>query len=201
MKTKLIILLGILLFGSLSLQAQENENRHQVNLMISDGSVISIIHGFSSIFTGIDRDLRKIGEMKNNSSGVISLGYQYKLNKTFSVGAELGYMRIESKQKVEHKVTEERSTLTSETNMFNAYAKVEVNYFTNKSENFKLYGNVYGGVSHLSYDSYNLNHDSANLFGIQVNMLGLSYGNKFRVFTEFGFGFKGVASIGASINF
>lgn len=201
MKAKLLILYGIFLFGSLNLQAQEKEEKHQVNLMLSDGTLISFIHGFSHVFSGIDNNLKKVENRKDRSSGVISLGYQYKINKTFSVGAELGYMKIESKQKVENKITEERSTLTSDTNMFNAYAKIEVNYFTNKSGNFKLYGNVYGGLSHLSYDSYNQKHDSADLFGIQVNLLGLSYGNKLGLFTEFGFGFKGIASIGIQMKF
>lgn len=67
---------------------------------------------------------------------------------------------------------------------------------------------MYSGLS-LAYtqrlssfdDGSTITHDNAGFLNFQVNALGLIVGNKLAAFTELGFGYKGVISLGLSYQF
>lgn len=67
---------------------------------------------------------------------------------------------------------------------------------------------MYSGLS-LAYtqrlssfdDGNDITHDNAGFLNFQVNALGFRVGNKLAAFTELGFGYKGIASLGLSYQF
>lgn len=192
-------ILLVLTFYNLNGLAQQNDKRHQIDVMISDGILIDVIHSFSDIFSYIDTDnYVKTSQRTHKSSGTLSFRYQYKLNKTLSIGTDIGYMKATSKQKVKNIQTDENLTLRRNTHVYNVYAILEVRYFTNSSDSFKIYGNIAGGLTHFNSGKLKNTDNIENVFALQINPIGMHYGKKLAIFGELGFGFKGVFTIGAS---
>ncbi len=196
----LFLLFALPFFMSNHLFAQDDTSKHQIDVMISDGIPVTIIHSFSNLFSQLDTsEYKKVGDRKDSGFGVFGLRYQYKMNNTIALGAEVDFMRITNKQKVENINTNEISRLSRKTDVLNLLAVLGVNYYTNKSQTFTLYGNIAGGIMTFSSEKYaGLDSYSESFLGFQINPIGFRYGKDFGVFLEFGMGTRGIFSIGGS---
>jgi len=196
----LFLLFALPFFMSNYLFAQDDTSKHQIDVMISDVIPVTIIHSFSNLFSQLDTsEYKKVGDRKDSGFGVFGLRYQYKMNNTIALGAEVDFMRITNKQKVENINTNEISRLSRKTDVLNLLAVLGVNYYTNKSQTFTLYGNIAGGIMTFSSEKYaGLDSYSESFLGFQINPIGFRYGKDFGVFLEFGMGTRGIFSIGGS---
>ncbi len=116
--------------------------------------------------------------------------YQYRFNKTISLGGSLDYTRI---RKYAYQSEELRGDFS--TNYYQIAIETNITYY--RRQKFQMYGTAGLGIG--IGQKYERLHDERQTFVIpnfHLTLLGLSFGQRFGGFLEIGTGYKGLLSCG-----
>jgi hypothetical protein len=131
--------------------------------------------------------------------GVLHLGYKYSLSDRFALGPVFAYDRGTSDAMVNNakagKFTSNYYTLA-----------LEADYKYINRDKFKFYSLLGFGGSMLDqkYKEDGTNKEEGQnqtFFNFQVTPVGLKFGGSFGIFTELGFGYKGIVNVGLFCRF
>lgn len=202
--TFLCLIITILLNNDcLNAQSTETPARHHINVMVSDGLTLDILHSFTTILSSTAKaNEKKIGDEMNSSSGMWAVRYHYDVNNFWSLGGEVGYQRQSTEQTLENQQTQLRRNEEMLTNAYLLMGYAKLNYYTNQSGRFQIYGNLSAGVLLLDSSGSEVFEDASDAYvAFQLNPIGVSYGGALSGFLEAGFGYKGFLTIGLSYAF
>jgi len=190
MKRQLIILAGLLVFtmGTAGAQGQ----KHEVFGGVGIWSTNTIIDTFSDIIvSGITGGAYT--SKNDNYIGDFQLGYKYSPSPRIAVGATFAYAYNNSDAYINNTKNGE-----FDDNYFTFAAELEYRYVSQPK--LVLYGSVGAGATIMKQkytsDTGKSSDADKTYFNFQVSPIGIKYGNRFGVFGELGFGYKGILSVG-----
>lgn len=179
-------------------------NRHDIRVTYSDGSTLADAGvfgiGLADAITGTKRSDEKV-------TGVLGMGYRYKLSRRFKVGMDIGCARITSK--VTYSSDRTPSIKEKDLDLLVLPTAEFVYYKRNLVE---LYGSVAAGVDLSRHYENGLTEKGRqmakkkssfeNEFAYQVNPIGVRVGNnRIGGFVEAGLGYRGFVTAGVSLGF
>lgn len=187
----------LLLIAALAFPARAQFEQHEISAsygMVTVDQVADIIAGLLlSVFT--------LGnfEMDNHDySGAWFLTYKYGVTYRLDLGLTAGLDRVKGdllwNDEIEGSFRQGHYTVAA-----------EMTYRWVKKDLLNLYSGI--GLGYTLTNSYadfiNGDTESVNTGHVtgQMNLMGLRIGKKFGVFSEFGFGYKGLLNFGASYRF
>ncbi len=132
------------------------------------------------------------------SKGAIFISFSHLISEKISSGASFGSNKITSDILLNNQVV---GTL----NRYLYTLAIESDFAYIKKQNFQLYAVTGIGYS-FGKDEYFINtgHSDKGSIGFmvfQVSPIALKFGNRVAIFTELGFGYKGIANLGFSYVF
>lgn len=186
--------------------SQQDRPKHEVKLIFSDALPITLGHGMAygfsdaikNAFSDYNRD-----DKKDSGGGMYGIGYRYSISPRLSVGADIGYMQINTKLAFSKK---DDASVVKKFDRKAGYTVIlptaQLNYFERPL--VSLYGSASAGLfltnSTEKGDGDTFKDKSTN-FGFQVNPIAVRVGRKFAGFAELGFGMKGFVNLGFSTRF
>lgn len=182
------ILLSMIISSMSIFACQQLKAQSQLKVGLGDGAIYNGLFNFAddigsvmgAIFTGHDfKSDTKV------SVPYIFVDYRYSLSDKVSIGAQLGYMGLQSKIKVFEKNGDLLSDVKTNSSIFIVMPGIDVRYF--KINKFKMYGNLMAGMS-FSSSKVEGETESDSGFVFQFNPVGFSYGESTAVFLEAGVG-------------
>lgn len=191
---KLVLLILPLLFTA---QLQAQFEKHEISASYGMVTVDQIVDIFEDILVTIFT-LGNFEKSDYNYSGALFLTYKYGASYRWDIGLTAGIDRVQTDlmwdDELQGYFKENHTTLAAETdyrwvkkNFIELYTGIGVGYtFTNN------YAELLNG------DTENVN--SGHVTG-QLNLLGIRIGKKIGLYTEIGFGYKGILNFGASFKF
>lgn len=192
-------------YGIKNSAAQSGEVQHELRAQVSDGFPLvimnNIVFGVTNAFNSMSG--YKAKEDGGDIIGHYGLGYKYHVTSRFNTGLDVSFQSSTVNYELTHPSEETRSG-KRKFNMFLIMPTAELKYLDRTK--VKLYGNVAMGVGFLSYtetverDGTDYD-DSVASFAFQLNPIGIRVGQRIAGFAELGFGYKGFASLGVSMQF
>ncbi|MFN8256935.1 MAG: hypothetical protein U0W24_14665 [Bacteroidales bacterium] len=137
-----------------------------------------------------------IGDLK--SKGALFISFSHPVSEHISAGAAFGSNKLTGDI-----ISNSIKTGTLNRNLYTLSIESDFIYF--KRKNFRLYG-VLGYGYTFGKDEYTMNtgeKDSGfvGFMAFQISPVSLRLGNRFALFFEAGFGYKGIISTGFTYNF
>ncbi|MGO3240609.1 MAG: hypothetical protein ACTIKD_09125 [Sphingobacteriaceae bacterium] len=123
-------------------------------------------------------------------SGAIFAGYRSHLTERLEVG---GTFVFETGSK--DVLSQSTKVGSISTNSYAVLAELKYNYIAR--ERFKLHSGVGAGFAHMrvsTEDDAQMDKEKINNFAYQVDAIGVTYGNRFSVSLNAGFGYKGIVN-------
>lgn len=221
MKSKVLGMLAAILFcGTLSVQAQYYDHKHEVGISIGGASNTQILGAFSDFFeivtevtvTSVMTGGQAVGYYTysdKKSFPNVAAEYFYRLSEVVGIGGFLSYNHVKRDMYVNFKTgsytSSQQKQGSAKRSNFSIIPAVKIDYLRNK--NFGMYTKLGVGLSMMSesqkdnekgevYDKteYNVN--------FQASLLGIEAGTPhLRGFLELGVGEQGLALIGARYKF
>ena len=134
------------------------------------------------------------------SSGIVTLGYSYTVNKTWQFGASTGFSRLSMHLSDN---TGDFRPLTA--NMFNFMNTAQVNWFRTRNDVFGMYSKAGAGVWIVNYglmvDTADERTGTKVNFAAQLSPVCLEIGRTFSGFLELGVGMQGLVQTGLRVRF
>lgn len=192
MMKKLLFIAAFLIVCSKS-YSQE----HQISAGYGVGSSNQILDVFENVFSTIFLPTATLNE--TSSIGEFRLAYAYTPKEKWHYGAAFSYSQSD------YDVSFNGSKIGEQVNTYYTIA-AETSYSFLKKEKLNIYALLGAGAtiatSEQSRDSTNSTEDSnETFFNFQVTPVGISYGKQWGGFAELGFGYRGIFSFGAFLNF
>ncbi|WP_430613436.1 outer membrane beta-barrel protein [Flavobacterium sp. JP2137] len=189
-----ILSLILLLFATAEVKAQKKSRIYVAYGTQTHQETLDNAVDFSmSAMSAFQGDLNS-----TESAGVFLLGYSTAISPKIEVGGVVGYESLKGESYA--LFTREKSEL--KTSVITVMAEAKYNYIN--KEKMRLYSGVGIGAAFLNakLTSGTLNEsNSSTEFAFQIDGIGFSYGDKFAVFANAGYGYKGIATVGVSYNF
>ena len=212
-----IVLMLMLLNTNISVYAQYGYHDY-------DKNEISLYYGWISTVQAWEGEhLDRYGEFFNRVvMGPVAVTYRYHFSPKYAIGFSLLYENESGDWYVYNYQTSHIDLAgTFKRQVFTLAPELIVSKPERNSKLFHYYGYFGAGVSFLNgvnaySDKYYLSnfYNGVNKLGnyqqlqndkiefaFQVCPAAFSFGNTFRIFTEFGFGYKGLINCGATLNF
>ena len=181
---------------------QTVKGNHELHVQVGDGLPPAIVHeisyalsdAFGSAFSGYE--IEKVG---NQLPGIFGAGYRYYVSARFSVGADVDYM----KTTYDYTLTKGTEVRQGEREMQVLSGLITLQWvYLNKSK-IQVYGELGGGISHFSGYSRVLSADkntyNDTMIGVQLNPIGLRFGNRFGGYLSLGIGTRSIGTLGFSV--
>ncbi len=131
----------------------------------------------------------KITTANSKYSGAIFAGYRTYITPKLEVGGTFVYERGAKDVLVDGK---DGGTLT--TNSYGLLAELKYNYINHTR--FRLHSGIGAGMAHSQVSTeeseYKTDKENTNSFAYQVDAIGATYGDKFSISLNAGFGYKGI---------
>lgn len=131
-------------------------------------------------------------------SGVFFAGYRTYVTPKLEVGGTVIYEHASRDVFVNGKADGSVST-----DSYGLLAELKYNYI-NRSR-FRLHSGIGAGMAHSSVsadnEDHDINEDETNSFAYQVDAIGATYGDRFSVSVNLGFGYKGIVNAGLAYDF
>jgi hypothetical protein len=189
----LSVVMAFLFVSSINAQSKKSEIDLGVGVLSSNQIIGSMSDIIASTFLpdGVG--------MKNSSSpGAFHVGYKYSLSDRFALGPVVTYDLNTSEAWANNAKT---GKFTSNYYTFS----LEADYKFVNRDKFRLYALLGAGGSVLN-QTYKENagdkhSEKLTYFNFQVTPVGVKYGNSFGVFSELGFGYKGILCAGLFYRF
>ena len=193
MKKIAIVIMALMLAFPLSAQFEKHEISASYGVVTLDQVVDIFEDILISIFT-----LGNFEKDDYSYTGALFLTYRYSANYRWDIGVTAGLDRVEGNliwaDQLAGTFRESHNTIALETHLrwvrksfIELYSGIGVGYtFTNN------YAELLTGEQ----ESINSGHVTG-----QLNVLGIRLGKKIGLYTEFGFGYKGLLNFGASVKF
>ncbi|MBR5062927.1 MAG: hypothetical protein IKX24_12415 [Prevotella sp.] len=222
MKSKVLGMLAAILFcGTLNVQAQYYDHKHEVGISIGGGANTQIIGGLADIMeVAVDEMVSRAitaGQVGGHYSysdksefPALSVEYYYRLSKVVGIGGFLAYNDLKRDMYIDYQDAQGKKTRSDKVGVakrsnFSIIPAVKIDYLRKK--NFGMYTKFGFGLSMMyekqkddevgevySHTDYNVN--------FQASLLGIEAGSpKLRGFLELGVGEQGLALIGARYKF
>ena len=184
-------LLGLLAGNIL---AQEPVKKHEVYGGIGLWGTNTIIDAFSDIIvTGLTGGNYSSGN--DNYLGEFHLGYKYGLSERAALGLTFAYASNSADARLNGQKTGEFNS-----NYYTFAAEFDYRYLSRPK--LTLYGSVGAGAT-IYQQKYTPDADDTDTrksndtyFNFQLSPIGIKYGERFGIFAEAGFGYKGILSVG-----
>lgn len=148
-------------------------------------SQISIGYGRLSLYEFVNTIFED-----TESSGVFNLGYKYAIKNRFMIGANISYEELKATTNFSNIFGSSDPTIDEFSNITIA---IETDYRYISKPSFQMYSGI--GLAYFTTGEYDTN------FSFQGTALGFRIGKKLAAYAELGFGYKGIAQIGASYQF
>ncbi len=132
---------------------------------------------------------------KVSSTGVLNLGYNYYINRRISVGVDYGWEKISITWNDDRPEGYESYTV-----IINSITGGLKYHFIVK-QNFGMYSRLLVGVAIPVRSKETFHPFPIPDLAFQLTPVGVFYGNKFQVFSELGYGFRGLLNLGINIKF
>ncbi|MFH6989445.1 outer membrane beta-barrel protein [Flavobacterium collinsii] len=196
MKKSIIVSAVFLTFSTMAVKAQET-GKHEVNLTYSDGIPMAFVDGFSDALASAI--LGQKLNSKTTSAGNFGLGYRNQITERIRIGGDIAFQQEKTEQSDKNnKLIRKRTN-----NYLMVMPTMSFSYI--KTDWLDFYGSAAAGVILDKYTSTEPNKaavkDNTIDFAFQVNPAGIRVGKKFGVFTEVGFGYRGIVSAGLNYKF
>lgn len=190
-------------FISTNVNGQERypESKHEIRAQVSDGFPLTITEAFIDVFSDLagNRDSEDI-----SGTAHFGVGYRYHFRKNFSAGLDLSYQKVTN-----HFTYASNDSGNPEKkgedaiNMILIMPAAAFKYIHRPK--FQLYGNVAAGLAIGSSEETVADgapsiEDSTTGFAFQINPIGVRVGRKIAGFAELGFGYRGIITVGLSVN-
>jgi hypothetical protein len=193
---KVALLLGLTAFLFVS-SANAQSKKNEVDFGVGVGSSNQIIGTMSDMIASVFLP-EGVGMKNSTSPGAFHLGYKYSLSDRIALGPVFTYDLNTSDAIVDNVKT---GKFTSNYYTFS----LEGDYKYVNRDKLKLYALVGAGATILNQtykDNQSGKHgEKQTFFNFQVTPIGVKYGDSFGVFTELGFGYKGILCAGLFYRF
>ncbi|SKB28670.1 hypothetical protein [Maribacter arcticus] len=158
---------------------------HSIQAQTKGSNQISMSYGAFSVYEYASMFFEDI-----ESKGIASLNYKYAVKDRFMVGAAISYEALTGHT---NDVLVAFGAEDTEREFTNITFAVETDYRYVSKPSFQMYSGI--GVAYFTSDQYDTN------LSFQINALGFRVGKKLAAYAELGFGYKGMAQLGASYQF
>lgn len=193
MKKLVLLLLLAIFILPVNAQFEKHEISASYGLVTTDQIVDLIEDVIISIFT-----LGNFEKDDYSYSGALFLTYKYGITYRLEIGGTLGMDRVQGNllwnDELQGNFRESHTTLA-----------LELTYRWVKQDFINLYSGFGSGYTFTNNYAELLTGETETINtghpAIQMNLLGLRLGKKIAVFTELGFGYKGIINFGASFKF
>lgn len=185
--------------------AQESQ-KHEIRAGISDG--IGLVTGIGFIDAAgesirLQTSGSKMTNIRSTSFNMYEVGYRYRLSDQIKIGADIGYLNAE---KVFKSTTGANKTQeVRKANYLVFLPTAEFSYIKTPLLNFYgsgAAGAIFGRVQEVkNLTTGKTTGKNSVSFAYQVNPVGLRVGKRLGAFAELGFGYKGLATLGANFKF
>lgn len=187
----------LIIIAALAFPADAQFEKHEISASYGLVTVDQV----ADIFAQVLISLFTLGNLEMDDhqySGAWFLSYKYGVTYRMDLGVTAGLDRVKGNlwwdDELEGTFRQSHYTMAAEMtyrwikkDLVNMYSGIGIGYtFTNS------YADLLNGES----EDINSGHVTG-----QLNLIGLRVGKKFGVFTEFGFGYKGIINLGASYKF
>lgn len=159
------------------------------------GSAVTRVINMASVLSEISET--ELALYNTGTKGWITLGYTYQLNKTISVGLNVGYYNVGVKLK------DETGSVTSSANIVPILATGKFDWFRTRSDKFGMYSKIGLGVMAMGGRAVEDEILSGTIWApsFHVSLIGLEVGRGFSGFFELGAGMQGLAQLGVRARF
>ena len=193
MKKVILLTVTVFLFVA-SISAQSK--KHEIDLGVGVLSTNQLVGTLSSVIVS---SLPGVKMENHRYIGAIHLGYKYALMDRFALGPTFTYDRGTSD------ATLLRIHIGKFTSRYYSLA-LEGDFKYVNSDKFKLYSLMGVGATLLDQTYKNNRSDeirsrNKTFFNFQVTPIGIKYGDELGIFTELGFGYKGILCAGLFCRF
>lgn len=186
MKKKMILLALLLVFAAPGFAQKQGMPRSEVSLSYGVGPVTNWIDTYSDILTGI-----LSGSNSNMSSwGAATLGYNFRLTRNFSIGAQAIYSSNRSELK--------NSGIQIKNRYWSVMPNVKWSWLNLKI--VSLYSRLGAGATFSKAKSGGT-ADSSTQFAFQVSPIGIEVGGNLAAYAEVGIGTSGCLMAGVRYRF